>query len=134
MDRDRITGHQSEDHHLALLSRAEQNQSTVAYFYSGAHYFNVNDYSAPLPFTYDNSPRMFSDLRSPAYFDTDLSGIKVVPIRGSLRAEIRAEAFNLFNRPIFGPPDTTLVDGSTATVGNQVNLPRQLQLAVKLLW
>ena len=97
-------------------------------------YFNLNAFSAPAPFTYGNSPRMFSALRSPASFDTDLSGIKFVPIRGRVRAEIRAEAFNLFNHPIFGPPNTAIGTPGAGTVGNQVNLPRQLQLAVKLLW
>ena len=97
-------------------------------------YFDVSDFSQPGPFTYGNSPRMLGNLRSPRFVDTDLSGIKTIPIHESLRAELRAEAFNLFNHPTFGPPDTTLGDGTTGIVNSQVNLPRQIQLAVKVLW
>lgn len=97
-------------------------------------YFDISDFSQPAPFTYGNSPRMLSNLRSPGFVDTDLSGIKKIPIHDNVSAEFRAEAFNLFNHPTFGPPDTTLGDGNTGVINNQVNLPRQIQLAVKVLW
>lgn len=97
-------------------------------------YFDVSDFSQPAPFTYGNSPRMLSNLRSPGFISTDLSGIKKVPIYDRLQGEFRAEAFNLFNHPTFGPPDTTLGDGSTGIINSQVNLPRQIQLALKLIW
>ena len=98
------------------------------------HYFNVGDFSQPGPFTYGNSPRELANLRSPGFIDTDLSGIKLIPIHGRVTAQFRAEAFNLFNHPTFGPPDTSLGDGNTGVINNQVNLPRQIQLAVKVLW
>ncbi len=97
-------------------------------------FFDVSDFSEPAPFTYGNSPRMLSDLRAPRFVDTDLSGIKMIPIHDRIKAEFRAEAFNLFNHPTFGPPDTTLGDGTTGIVNSQVNLPRQIQLAAKVLW
>lgn len=97
-------------------------------------YFNVSAFSQPNPFTYGNSPRMFSGLRSPGTVSTDLSAIKRVPIYDRLSGEFRAEAFNLFNHPVFGPPDTTFGDGTTGIVNSQVNLPRQIQLALKLNW
>ena len=97
-------------------------------------YFDVSDFSQPASFTYGNSPRMLSNLRSPGFVDTDLSGIKAVPIYRNVSGEFRAEAFNLFNHPTFGPPDTTLGDGTTGIVNSQVNLPRQIQLAVKVIW
>ncbi|MDX6464764.1 MAG: hypothetical protein QOE55_8461 [Acidobacteriaceae bacterium] len=97
-------------------------------------YFNVNYFSQPAPFTYGNSPRMLGNLRSPGFIDTDLSGIKKIPIHERISAEFRAEAFNLFNHPTFGPPDTTLGDGNTGIINSQVNLPRQIQIALKILW
>lgn len=97
-------------------------------------YFNVGNFSQPASFTYGNSPRLFGNMRSPGTVSTDLSGIKRVPIFENLSAEFRAEAFNIFNHPVFGAPDTTLGDGSTGIVSSQVNLPRQLQLALKLIW
>ncbi len=97
-------------------------------------YFNVNYFSQPAPFTYGNSPRMLGNLRSPGFIDTDLSGIKKIPIHDRISAEFRAEAFNLFNHPTFGPPDTTFGDGTTGIINSQVNLPRQIQIALKILW
>ena len=97
-------------------------------------YFDVSDFSQPAPFTYGNSPRMLGNLRSPGFIDTDLSGIKKFPIYERITAEFRAEAFNLFNHPTFGPPDTTLGDGTTGIINSQVNLPRQIQIALKILW
>ena len=97
-------------------------------------YFNVDDFSQPAAFSYGNSPRMLSNLRSPGFISTDFSGIKKIPIYERITGEFRAEAFNLFNHPTFGPPDTTFGDGTTGTINNQVNLPRQIQIAVKVLW
>jgi len=98
------------------------------------NYFNVSAFSQPAPFTYGNSPRLFSGLLTPGTISTDLSGIKKIPIYENLSGEFRAEAFNIFNHPVFGPPDTTLGDGTTGIVNSQVNLPRQIQLALKLIW
>lgn len=97
-------------------------------------YFDVSDFSQPAAFTYGNSPRMLSNLRAPRFVNTDLSGIKMIPIHESLKAEFRAEAFNLFNHPTFGPPDTSIGDGTTGIINSQVNLPRQIQVAVKVIW
>lgn len=97
-------------------------------------YFNVNDFSQPAPFTYGDSPRMLSNLRSPRAFSMDMSLIKKIPIRERLTGEFRVEAFNIFNHPVFGPPGTTLGTESFGVISSQVNLPRQIQLALKLLW
>ena len=97
-------------------------------------YFNVSYFSQPAPFTYGNSPRMLASLRSPGFIDTDLSGIKNFPIHERVTGQFRAEAFNLFNHPTFGPPDTTLGDGTTGIINSQVNLPRQIQVALKILF
>ena len=77
---------------------------------------------------------MLSNLRAPRFVNTDFSGIKTIPIHESLKGEFRAEAFNIFNHPTFGPPDTSIGDGTTGIINSQVNLPRQIQLAVKVIW
>jgi hypothetical protein len=98
------------------------------------NYFNVSDFSDPAPFTYGNSPRSLGNLRSPQFISTDLSGIKRIPIHDRVSAEFRAEAFNLFNHPVFGPPDTAMDDGATGIISSLVNNPRQIQLAVKVVF
>lgn len=97
-------------------------------------YFNVNDFSNPGAFTYGNSPRTLGPLRSPGLVDLDLSGIKNTRLIEGWTLQFRAEAFNIFNHPQFGPPDTALGDGTTGVINSQVNAPRELQFALKLLF
>jgi hypothetical protein len=49
------------------------------------------------------------------------------------RLELRAEAFNATNTPVFSAPDTYLPDGQGyfGVVSSSANTARQLQLAVK---
>jgi hypothetical protein len=96
---------------------------------------HVNDFSAPPSFTYGNSPRLLGSLRDDGMVDLDLSGVKNTPLFGDRwNLEFRAEAFNIFNHPQFGPPDTALGDGTTGVVSSQVNNPRELQFALKLIF
>jgi hypothetical protein len=97
-------------------------------------YFNVSDFSAPNPFTYGNSPRTLGDLRSPGVANLDLSGIKNTHLFEGVNLQFRAEAFNLFNRTQFAPPDTALGDNTTGVISSQVNAPRELQFALKVLF
>ena len=50
------------------------------------------------------------------------------------RLDMRAEAFNLFNRTIFGRPDSNLDSNTFGLIQSQSNAPRQLQMALKLYW
>jgi len=45
---------------------------------------------------------------------------------------LRLEAYNAFNHPVFGTPDTSLDDGSFGVVSYTSNGPRQVQLALKI--
>jgi hypothetical protein len=98
-------------------------------------YFDVSDFSAPAPFTYGNAPRLIGSLRDDGEVDLDLSGVKNTSFyHDRYNVQFRAEAFNLFNHPQFGPPDTALGDGTTGIVSSQVNNPRELQFALKILF
>lgn len=52
----------------------------------------------------------------------------------SLRLDLRGEAFNLFNRTVFGIGSTNIDAATFGVVTNQVNDPRQMQVALKLYW
>ena len=57
---------------------------------------------------------------------------KNVPVTGRINAELRAEAFNVFNTPQFGTPDGNLNDANFGKItGLQFNAERQLQLALR---
>jgi hypothetical protein len=46
---------------------------------------------------------------------------------------LRLEAFNLFNRVNYGPPNSVRSSAAFGTITSTYD-PRQMQLGVKLLW
>jgi len=49
-------------------------------------------------------------------------------------AQLRIEAFNLFNTPQFGGPNTSVTSSSFGIVTSQANDPRDLQFALKFVF
>lgn len=98
-------------------------------------YFNASAFSLPAPFTYGNAPRIIGDLRAPGVFNTDLSGVKNIKIHGSVNAQFRAEAFNVFNHPQFNLPQFYMGSGlQTGQITSIQNTPREIQFALKVLF
>jgi hypothetical protein len=94
---------------------------------------NPAAFSIPAAFTIGNAPRVLSDLRSPGYFNEDLALWKDTAITEKLRFQIRAEAFNAFNRVVFAAPNLTLTNPTQfGRISAQDNRPRQIQLAARL--
>jgi hypothetical protein len=64
---------------------------------------------------------------------TNLSMFKNFPIWERVKMEFRAEAFNAFNTPEFGDPNTTATSSLFGIVPNtQANDPRAIQMALRL--
>jgi hypothetical protein len=65
----------------------------------------------------------------------DFSIFKAFTITEQVRLQFRAESFNLTNTPWFGNPNTTFNSAAFGTVAPaQQNDPRNVQLALKLMW
>jgi len=64
----------------------------------------------------------------------DLSIVKQLPIKGRVRAQLHAEFLNAFNRAVFANPNTDPTSADFGKVTSQNNLPRDIQLAVKLVF
>jgi hypothetical protein len=62
----------------------------------------------------------------------DFSMIKNTQLAERFSLQFRAEFFNLFNTPQFGPPNTSFGAGPFGTVSSQINAARIIQLALKL--
>lgn len=97
-------------------------------------YFNTADFSQPDAFTLGTGSAYYNHLRSPGLDSTDFSIFKEFKPMESLKAQFRAEAFNVFNHPQFGSPDTTVTDTSFGAITSQANSPRQIQFGLKLLF
>jgi hypothetical protein len=64
----------------------------------------------------------------------NVSLAKSFQITERFRVDLRGEAFNLFNRTIFGTGNTNLNSNTFGQVVNQANDPRQMQVGLKLYW
>ncbi len=100
----------------------------------GAGYLNAAAFRVPASFEFGNTPRLDSRSRGPASKGLDFSLIKNIPLYESMRLQFRAETFNLTNTPVFGLPNTTVGNPGFGVIGGQANQPRNLQLALKMIW
>ncbi len=92
---------------------------------------------APSPsFTYGDESRVDPNLRQEGTNDWDVALFKTTNFGPGERlgVQFRAEFFNLFNRPQFGPPATTQGVSGFGVVSSQVNNPRLIQFALKFLF
>ena len=97
-------------------------------------YFNTSVFSQPEPYTFGNVSRTSPDIRTPAARNLDLSLFKNFAVNERLKVEFRAESFNAFNTPVFGGPNNNVSSGSFGVISSQANSPRQMQMALKLLF
>jgi hypothetical protein len=106
-----------------------------------AEWFNTQAFINPSNYTFGNVPRTLPNVRGPSATNSDISLIKRTPITERVMSELRIEAFNAFNHPIFGLPNTTFSPGSdglnqSGTFGTITAATdgRELQFALKLLF
>jgi hypothetical protein len=64
----------------------------------------------------------------------NLSLAKTFSVTERFRVDFRAEAFNVFNRVVFGGPQTSLNSTTFGVITSQANSPRQMQGGLKLYW
>ena len=101
-----------------------------------AHYFNTALFSQPAAFTIGNAPRVLGNVRQPGNRNADLSAIKNTYFGQGERynAQIRVEAFNALNHPIFGGPNTNVNSAAFGTITSVANGSRVLQFGAKFFF
>ena len=100
-------------------------------------YFDPSAFALPPPGFYGNVGR--NTLIGPGYADVDLTIERSLPLGGSRKVLLRAEAFNLLNRVNFQLPNTTVFTsaGTVSPTAGRITaaLPaRQLQFGAKFLF
>ncbi len=91
-------------------------------------------FQTPAPYTLGNAARAIGSVRSPFFFSTNLSLLKQFALSTShedLKLELRLEAENAFNHPVFGTPDTIVGDPNFGVINYTAVGARQCQLALK---
>jgi hypothetical protein len=97
-------------------------------------YFNPAAFSNPAYGEFGTGPGRFEELRTPGGAYEDLGIMKRFTV-GPVRAQLRFELLNLFNRHYFGNPNTDIgsdLFGQMTTTG--YSTPRQGQLSVRFDW
>ena len=86
------------------------------------------------PFTFGNAPRIMPNLYGPGALNVDISLFKNAQISEKFQLQFRAEAFNVFDRVQFANPATNINQSTFGRITAQANSPRDIQLAIKLLF
>jgi hypothetical protein len=100
------------------------------------HYFaNPEVFVKPDPYALGDAPRATGMVRSPLSFTCNMSVQKefsLSRVHEGMRFELRLEAENALNHPVFGTPNTSVDDPSFGIVSYTSNGPRQVQLGGKV--
>ena len=97
-------------------------------------YLNAGAWTSPASFQFGNASRE-SGARVKPMLNEDLSLLKTFPLyQERFRLQFRAEAFDVFNRTVFGFPALDLGGSDFGMIFSQRNKPRTMQLGLKLLF
>ncbi|MEA2544277.1 MAG: hypothetical protein QOH35_5643, partial [Acidobacteriaceae bacterium] len=105
-----------------------------------AKWFNTAAFAVPPQYTFGNVGR--NSLQAQRLINLDTSVIRSFPFWREKRIEFRAEAFNIFNHPVFAAPTGDISNTNFGVVTPQngpfsnglANSPRQLQMSGKIIF
>jgi hypothetical protein len=96
-------------------------------------FLNKAAFSAPVG-TLGNAPRRNGAVRRPWNEQENISVAKTINLAGEKRLDVRAEVFNLFNRVVWGAPNSDFNNANFGLVNSQANSPRQMQFGLRMYW
>lgn len=79
-------------------------------------------------------PSRIDGIRSPSLKTWDISLVKQVRLAGNVRAQFNVEFLNAFNQTYFNNANTDPTNANFGKVTSQNNLPRDIQLAAKIVF
>lgn len=96
-------------------------------------YLDPNAFSRPASYIFGNAPRTMSRARGPALRRADMSLFKDIVLHAerAIRLQMRGEAFNITNTPLFADPNVVF-GGTTFGVISSASGERIVQVALKL--
>ncbi|HEY3705386.1 MAG TPA: carboxypeptidase regulatory-like domain-containing protein [Terracidiphilus sp.] len=99
------------------------------------YFVNPEVFVKPEPYALGDAPRATGLVRSPRSFTSNLSinkDFSLAKVREGMRFELRLEAENALNHPVFGTPNTVVDDPEFGVIGYTSVGPRQVQLGAKV--
>jgi len=104
-------------------------------------WFNTKAFQNPQPYVIGDAPFILPSTRTPGYVNTDLSMTKNFGLWREYKLQLRAEAFNAFNHPNLGGPNTTFSPNAAGVNTNSLFgtittalSPRNVQFGAHLSW
>jgi len=95
-------------------------------------WINPAAFAVPAAYRFGTSARSYEDLRYPNNYNESFGLLKRVPIAERFSLTLRGEFFNIFNRVVFGGPQSNASNGSFGRITSQANNPRQGQVSLRL--
>ncbi len=93
-------------------------------------WFSPSAFGTPAQYTYGNAGR--NSLVAPGRTNFDVSMFKDFPIREQIVLQFRVEAFNVFNHPQFGYPNSTIGTAQAGQISSIVGNARNLQASARI--
>ncbi|MFN0123928.1 MAG: carboxypeptidase regulatory-like domain-containing protein, partial [Blastocatellia bacterium] len=121
---------------LAAFPENEDWRGTTRYYVSACQIAAVCNNNVVVPQTnrLGNAPRFNSRARRMANLNENISLQKTFNFTEKLRMDFRWELFNVFNRVVFDPPDSSITSQTFGRITGQNNSPRQMQFGLKLIF
>ncbi len=98
-------------------------------------YLNADAFELPAAGTFGTGSQYLPNLRAFGQYNENVTLSKATTIKEAVKLDLRFEVFNLFNRVTFGNPSADISNRSSfGRITSQANLPRQAQVAQKLIF
>jgi outer membrane receptor protein involved in Fe transport len=97
-----------------------------------SQWINTAAFVAPAQYTFGNTPR--NSLRTESVKNLDTSLFREFPLLESMKLQLRMDAFNSFNHPVWGVPNYCENCANFGVVTSTINNARQVQLSGKVIF
>jgi len=95
-------------------------------------YFNTACFTQPGNFSFDNEERVDSGLKSQGGVNFDAAVEKTFDLTELVKLKLTGQVFDVFNHAQFAEPNLGVGGGGFGQVTHQLNLPRTIQLALRV--
>jgi hypothetical protein len=95
-------------------------------------YLNPSAFVMPGALQFGNAPRAFGNARSCPFYNENVTFFKNFRITEKVNLKFGADFFNLFNRHIWGAPDTDFQDAGFGKITGLNGSPRQIQFNARV--
>jgi hypothetical protein len=98
---------------------------------NAGRYLDRSAWTDPGPLNFGNAPKRDTTVRSFPIYSEDLNIFKVFPLGNGHRIRFESMFGNIFNRTLFGEPNTNWSSPAFGQVVTQANSPRSIQIALR---